>query len=294
LRFHVDPISHLYFSMSDSESGEEAYLSKQYGEASEAPSIKKKADTELIEGADPNAIAETAEIQQKKKRRVFLPTDLTGPRGMIKIRNEFPSTKSITLPKKGFSSSFTEAQYAKNLIDLYKEWASSLFPNLSFEDLLLRVETFGSQQAVRNLLGQMRQEERSRMLAKKYGEAGAQALLDGLGLAHDFNSNGNSNNDSNSNSINNSSNVIDPIKIVAADGSGSTVTVNSTFIDDSRRAQLQRLMNEDSDGEGGGDGNGKYGDSTPYKSQRMNDKAQAYIVPVLPTAHSSDEEEEFE
>lgn len=53
----------------------------------------------------------------------------------------------------------------------YKEWGYQLFPGLAFEDLASRTEKLGGRARVRDLLTELRDQERDRVLEEKFGRS---------------------------------------------------------------------------------------------------------------------------
>ena len=157
--------------LAQEEEEEERRLSTANGEASEAPSSKKRKQTDQ-EIAD--LYASTA---KKRKPRVTLqPTHLTGADGLIRIRSDFTSLK---YPQKR-SCLDSAATYSRSLIQAYKGWAYNLFPGLAFEDVLSRVETFGSKREIKSHLTHMRTDVRNAHLERIFGRERAERMVNEL------------------------------------------------------------------------------------------------------------------
>lgn len=58
----------------------------------------------------------------------------------------------------------------------YKEWGYQLFPGLAFEDLASRTEKLGGKVRVRDLLTELRDKERDRVLEAKYGRSAVENI----------------------------------------------------------------------------------------------------------------------
>jgi hypothetical protein len=163
------------------EEDQERSLSAANGEAAEAPSSKKtKRDQTDQEIAD-----EYASTAKKRKPRITLqPTHLTGADGLIRIRSDIGGMK---FPQKQTSID-SAAAYSRDLVKRYKSWSYTMFPSLAFEDVLSRVETFGSKREIKSYLQQMREEVRNAHLEKLFGKEGAQRMIaeldDGLKQQH--------------------------------------------------------------------------------------------------------------
>ncbi|CAM9466742.1 unnamed protein product [Discosporangium mesarthrocarpum] len=56
----------------------------------------------------------------------------------------------------------------------YKEWGYQLYPALAFEDLAARIEKLGGKARVRQLLGELREQERDRHLEASLGQTAVQ------------------------------------------------------------------------------------------------------------------------
>ncbi|KAI2492198.1 Replication Fork Protection Component Swi3 [Fragilaria crotonensis] len=153
------------------EEEEELRLSAANGEASEAPSSKKRKQTDQ-EIAD--LYASTA--KKRKPRATLQPAHLTGADGLIRVRSDFGSLK---YPEKR-SSLDAAASYSRNLIHAYKGWAYNLFPGLAFEDVLSRVETFGSKREIKSHLTHMRTDVRNAHLERIFGRERAERMINEL------------------------------------------------------------------------------------------------------------------
>jgi Replication Fork Protection Component Swi3 len=159
----------------------ENYLSKDtQSENGNSLNKRKQTDQEI---ADEYAAAS----KKRKSRPTFQPKHLTGAEGLIKIRSDMSSLKY----PQNQTSIDAAASYSSTLVKAYKNWADSLFPGLAFDDILLRIETFGSKREIKSFLTQMRNEVRDAHLEKLFGREKAakyiQELEEGLrqNLTHD-------------------------------------------------------------------------------------------------------------
>ena len=153
------------------EEDEERRLSAANGEAPEAPSSKKRKQTDQ-EIAD----LYTSTAKKRKPRVTLQPTHLTGADGLIRIRFDF---KSLKYPQKRLSLD-AAATYSQNLVQAYKGWAYNLFPGLAFEDVLSRVDTFGSKREIKNHLTHMRTDVRNAHLERIFGRERAERMVNEL------------------------------------------------------------------------------------------------------------------
>lgn len=122
---------------------------------------------ELGDKSGQDGEGEEGEKKIRKQRPKFETKDLMGPNGLIKLRREFPNTLSLraTVGSSKISSSGSshkkyekEAAYGRSLVKQYKEFAHDLFPHLAYEDLLLRIEQFGSRKEVKHYVEEMRKD----------------------------------------------------------------------------------------------------------------------------------------
>jgi Replication Fork Protection Component Swi3 len=153
----------------EEEEEEERQLSAANGEAAEAPaSTKKRKQT------DQEIAAEYSTTVKKSKPRITLqPTHLTGADGLIRIQSDLAS---LQYPKKR-SSQASAAAYSRSLIKAYKEWAYNLLPSLAFEDVLSRIETFGSKREIKNHITHMRTDVRNAHLERLFGKERSENML---------------------------------------------------------------------------------------------------------------------
>mmetsp|Transcript_654 Transcript_654/g.1113 ORF Transcript_654/g.1113 Transcript_654/m.1113 type:complete len:182 (-) Transcript_654:1102-1647(-) len=102
----------------------------------------------------------------KKPRIKFSENHLTAPNGLMKIYSDFPH--KIKFKGKGH-----EAEYIRDLMYCYKEWAHQMFPGQSYQDIFMRTtSSLGNKRPVRETLNAIRDAERERILRAKLGDAG--------------------------------------------------------------------------------------------------------------------------
>jgi hypothetical protein len=130
--------------------------------------------------------------ESKKKPRVTLTVEkLTGVDGLIRIPHEF----SLALKKKhaSFLSSSSStpptvaaaASYATQLVDLYADFAHSIWPHTHMLDVFYKIEQLGSKPALKAFLELQRQEiTRNPYLEKTLGRETAESLLQSLQEYH--------------------------------------------------------------------------------------------------------------
>mmetsp|Transcript_9847 Transcript_9847/g.15132 ORF Transcript_9847/g.15132 Transcript_9847/m.15132 type:complete len:493 (+) Transcript_9847:112-1590(+) len=158
------------------EEEEERRLSAINGEASEATSGKRKTAPQT----DQEIEAEYATTTKKRKPRITLqPSHVIGTEGLVKIRTEFPTILSKRRSKTKRSVQLAAA-YSRSLRKAYQQWAFQLFPGLAMEDVLSRIETFGSKREVKDYMQTMRDMTRNEHLEKVLGKDRAEKMLQEL------------------------------------------------------------------------------------------------------------------
>ena len=148
----------------------ERFLSDVHGEAAEAPASKKR------ELKEEDIEAEYTKLKPKKPRIVLTELDVTGFKGLIRILTDFSKLKLPPNKTKVDAA----ALYAKQLIHGYKSFCYDLFPGLAMEDVLARLETFGSKKQVKMYVTNMREEIRNRHLEQHFGKDTAERLVQEL------------------------------------------------------------------------------------------------------------------
>lgn len=163
-------------SSDDDEDEDERRLSDIHGEAEEAPSIAASHKRELKEE---DVEAEYSKTKPKKPRIVFKESDLIGFNGLIRIPTEFSKLTYGNKPNMDAAACFSQ-----QLVQKYQLFCYDLFPGMAMEDVLARVETFGSKKEVKSYLKSMREEVRNNHLEACFGKDTAkrwiQELQDGL------------------------------------------------------------------------------------------------------------------
>ena len=161
---------------SDNDEEEERRLSDFHGEADEA-STKSASNKQKLKKEDIEA--EYNKTKTKKPRIVLKESDLTGFKGLIRIPTEFSKLKYGNKPNMEAA-----ARYSQQLVQKYQLFCYDLFPGMAMEDVLARVETFGSKKEVKSYLNSMREEVRNNHLEACFGKDTAerwiQELQDGL------------------------------------------------------------------------------------------------------------------
>lgn len=156
----------------EEEEEQERLLSEQFGEAQESSgSNKRKAEEgkEDIEAEYSNATRKKA-----RKRPKLTPSLVTGPKGLIRLLSEFPRRHKWPKNK---NSTQAAAVYSRNLVNSYKSFCYDLFPTLAFQDVLTRIETFGSKKEVKDYLQHMREQVRNGHVEKVYGKEKAERII---------------------------------------------------------------------------------------------------------------------
>lgn len=162
----------LYSSSDDEEAEEqERLLTEQHGEAAETTVAGTKR-----EQTDKEIEAEYSTRKRRKPRPTLKPSHLMGANGLIGIPLNF---RDIHFPKRA-NSIDAAAQYSRSLVHAYKTFCFDLFPGLAFEDVLSRIETFGSKREVKSYLNQMRDSARNTYLEKIYGKDTAEKMTQEL------------------------------------------------------------------------------------------------------------------
>jgi len=164
------------YSSSDEEDDEqERRLSKRFGEASEAPIPGQKKKNEEEKKDDD----EEQQKAPRPKRPKLEISNIISEKGLIKIKNEFPSIKykstNTSIPNKNNKKKFkAEVQaakkYSQSLLDSYKTFSINLFPHLGFEDLLSKIDTLSSKAELKSYINIMRSATRNEYLENIYGK----------------------------------------------------------------------------------------------------------------------------
>lgn len=153
------------------EEEQERLLSEQFGEAKEVSDPKKR-KTEDIE-------AEYASTTRKKarKRPTLTPAMLTSAKGLVRIHSEFPRHIKWSTTKHKNNKTAAAAVYSRTLVNSYKSFCYDLFPMLNFQDVLMRIESFGSKKEIKDYLQHLREQVRNGHLEKVYGKEKAASII---------------------------------------------------------------------------------------------------------------------
>lgn len=162
----------------EEEEEQERILSEQHGEAEESTAARSKRQSET------DIEAEYGTARKKVKRPTLTPAALLGPKGLIRIRSEFH--RQLRWPSSTKRTEDAAAAYSRSLIQKYKSFCYDLFPGSAFEDMLTRIESFGSKKEVKTYLQTMREEIRNNHLENIYGKEKANHMIQELehGLKH--------------------------------------------------------------------------------------------------------------
>eukprot|EP00956_Cyclotella_meneghiniana_P001048 scaffold1252_cov66-Cyclotella_meneghiniana.AAC.2 len=180
--------------LNSEEEEEERLLSSQHGEASDDGPKRKRSATTTYSEADAAAAKEFEEkIKVKKSRPALTPAELKGSKGLIVIRRSFPDqikyrekkpiigtgSKSSTVAQKMNTQSQinSAASYSRTLMAAYKNFARQLFPSLAPEDVLLKIQDFGSKKEIKDYLQLMRNDVRKEYLEGIYGTDKTERIL---------------------------------------------------------------------------------------------------------------------
>jgi hypothetical protein len=187
---------------------QEHLLSRQFGEANEAPNSssnkrsRQQTDAEIADALNSKSSSTTSDgtNKKKKKRLVLNETKLTGSKGLIFIRREFPSklkykdpTRSImkkkpprsasALKQKAFKREQFEmeinasASYLSDLMKAYQSFAVEIAPNMHHTDTFNKIQDLGGKKIVRDYLNTMREEVCKEHLNKIYGHERTEKLV---------------------------------------------------------------------------------------------------------------------
>ena len=95
---------------------------------------------------------EKYKVPDRTKKKVniltFKPDRLTSERGLYAVVNEFPRLE--------FGGEGHEKQDLKLLLKNYEHWGNRMFPKLRFNDLLEKIESFGSKKEIKDCMSHIR------------------------------------------------------------------------------------------------------------------------------------------
>jgi predicted nucleic acid-binding protein len=166
----------------EEEEEQERLLSEQHGEAEESAMRNNNSNNKRQSKTDIEDEYGSTTTAKRMKRPTLTPAVLMGPKGLIRIRSEFG--RKVRWPSSSFSSKRKEedaaAAYSRSLIQTYKSFCYDLFPGSAFQDVLTRIESFGSKKEVKSYLQSMREEIRNNHLEKVYGKEKASHMIQEL------------------------------------------------------------------------------------------------------------------
>ncbi|CAM9338141.1 unnamed protein product [Ectocarpus sp. 13 AM-2016] len=117
-------------------------------------------------GPDSTGVAAPEEAATAKKVSnrppAFSENHLVKEKGLRQVYKDFPQ-------KCQYKGRGREAEFLRGLMVAYKEWGYQLYPGVAFEDLASRTEKLGGRARTRNLMHELRDTERDRVLEAKYG-----------------------------------------------------------------------------------------------------------------------------
>jgi hypothetical protein len=142
------------------------------------------------EDAKIEAHYEKSSHESKRKPRVTLTMEkLTGVDGLIRIPHEFARTlkkkHASFLSSSSVPTASTAASYATQLVDLYADFAHSIWPHTHMLDVFYKIEQLGSKPTLKAFLELQRQEiTRNPYLEKTLGRENAETLIQNLQEYH--------------------------------------------------------------------------------------------------------------
>ncbi|CAM9326206.1 unnamed protein product [Hapterophycus canaliculatus] len=134
------------------------------GNDTSAGASVRTGDAPAIETTGEAAPDEGKAKKPSKKMPAFSENDLVKDKGLRQIYKEFPR-------KCRYKGKGREAEFLRGLMVAYKEWGYQLYPGVAFEDLASRTEKLGGRARTRDLMRELRDTERDRVIEAKYGRA---------------------------------------------------------------------------------------------------------------------------
>ncbi|CAM9524045.1 unnamed protein product [Ectocarpus sp. 4 AP-2014] len=117
-------------------------------------------------GPDSTGVAAPEEATTAKKVSnrppAFSENHLVKEKGLWQVYKDFPQNCQ-------YKGRGREAEFLRGLMVAYKEWGYQLYPGVAFEDLASRTEKLGGRARTRDLMLELRDTERDRVLEAKYG-----------------------------------------------------------------------------------------------------------------------------
>jgi hypothetical protein len=294
-----------YTSEEEEEEEQEALLSREYGEATEESTSNnsnhrsnkrsiQQTDAEIAKALNAKSGTESAKInadgtaaaERKRRKRMMILGDkkLTGTKGLIYIRREFPTKLHYKQPKKQhhkskhsrmskldqkkmrqsqfYSEVDASAKYISTLMKAYGNFAVDLAPNMHPTDTFNKIQDLGSKKVVRDYLDNMREEVCKEHLKKVYGAERSEKLMSELEFgiqAHQeklLNGDNYDDDEQNANDANLSANNLRASRGVGVlvendegtDNNDANVTIENNNNDDNRSETLitnQKLRHQD-------------------------------------------------
>lgn len=168
----------------EDEEEQERELSKRHGEAAESGGgdASKKRDAAKTDKDIEAEYAAAAARATKKPRPTLTTSHLTGPQGLIRVRQEFPT--QLRYPRCHSSNVRRDidaaAAYSRQLVAAYQSFCYDLCPSFAFEDLLLKIDMLGSKKEVKSYLQQMRDDVRNAHVERLHGKEKAEKMIEEL------------------------------------------------------------------------------------------------------------------
>ena len=171
----------------DDEEEQERILSTLHGEATEDNSKTESSRKRTKEQTDQEIADEYAAAGEKKKtkkpRPTLQPERLVGvENGLLTVKQSFPSRMKPFLPSSKPKRNRVDAAalFARKLVSAYLSYCEDLFPSLAPEDVLLKIESFGSKKQVRDYLTHLREDIRNAHVERLYGLERGESLIQQL------------------------------------------------------------------------------------------------------------------
>ncbi|CAM9226064.1 unnamed protein product, partial [Scytosiphon promiscuus] len=139
------------------------------GNDTSAAASAQAGDGPAIETTGVSAPEEGTAKKPSRKMPAFSENDLVKEKGLRQIYKEFPR-------KCRYKGKGREAEFLRGLMVAYKEWGYQLYPGAAFEDLASRTEKLGGKARTRDLMRELRDTERDRVIEAKYGRAAVEDL----------------------------------------------------------------------------------------------------------------------
>jgi hypothetical protein len=172
----------------------ERVLSELHGEAADEDDDNKKKGKKRGAGQTDQEIANeyagaSAKHKSKQTRITLQPEALVGTNhGLLVLQKTFPSKlqnfmPSATMSKTTKSNMKTKSKvdaaalFSRKLVSAYFSYCNDLFPSFAPEDVLLKIESFGSKKQVKDYQQHLREEVRNAHLERIYGLEKAESMI---------------------------------------------------------------------------------------------------------------------